>query len=499
MTSNSSKYSSFFWILLFSVIASLILSAWSGYAQQIPNPDATYYLRAAELFEAGRWEEALKVYRWPFYSMTIAAAMKLTSASAFVGAQLINAIFDCLIVVIFVGLAKALATEKTAPTIAFWAAVLILLHPRLTVIRPVIIRDHGFHAFSLAALYFVAKDHHHPQVLNKVLSVGCILLAALFRLEALYLLVVVPTFYLFARASSIRTKLLSIGGVLLTCAVLLPAATIWTTGTVVPQALSQTLTFSEIAIPLRHLTNTISVMASKFQSILPPSRNAGGLSYIGTVVALTIDSTLRAITIPLAVLALLGFFPRRLTSPFAASLVAWFAWWQIPVLLAFTTINLFLDWRYAVLLAFLLAIPATYTVQKMSEDARCRTASKQFIFFSALLALIVPWLLTLPRPSDLEHLRQAGIWITDNVPQDARVWVNDNRIAYYSGRTYNTTIATPMPANVDWPNSDYAAIEIKGASDKFLSEKMQRRLLKVIQGRHDHSVYIYKPAAPQSP
>lgn len=494
MNLNPFKWPPLFSILLFSAVASFVLSAWSAYAQQIPNPDAMYYLRAAELFQAGQWEEALKIYRWPFYSVTIAAVMKITGASAFVGAQLVNAIFDCLIVIIFVGLTKTLAHEKFARMIAFWAAILILLHPRLTVIRPIVIRDHGFHAFSLAALYFVAKDHHYPRRLYKISCCICIFSAALFRLEALYLLVVVPTFYLFARASSAHAKLLAIGATLLACVVLIPAATIWTSDTLIPKALNQTLTFSEAVAPLKHLANTITTTAAKFQSILPPGRNAGGLSYIGTVLALTIDSALRAITIPLAILALFCFVPRRLTSPFSTSLVVWFGGWQIPVLLTFTTINLFLDWRYAVLLAFILAIPATHTVYALSKDAKHGTTNKRLLFVAALLALIVPWLLTLPRTSRLEHLRQAGVWIAENLPKDAMVLVNDGRIAYYSGRPYDTTVAIPTLADIDWPSSNYAVVEVKGPpSDKLLAENIQKRLIKVIQGLDGSNVYIYKP------
>src|SRR5215211_6213444 len=50
------------------VVLSLLLSFWAAWAQFIPNPDAMLYLRAAELFSAGRWHEAVGIFRWPLYS-----------------------------------------------------------------------------------------------------------------------------------------------------------------------------------------------------------------------------------------------------------------------------------------------------------------------------------------------------------------------------------------------------------------------------------------------
>lgn len=484
-------------ILVLSAAASFLLSAWSAYAQYIPNPDAMYYLRAAELFRTGKWEEAIAVYRWPFYSMTIAAAMKTVGVSAFVGAQLINAIFDCFIVIVFIELSKALADKQTARRISLWAAIIILLHPRLTNLRSVVIRDHGFHAFSLAALYFTVKDHKRPHFLYKGSCCASIFLAALFRLEALYLSIVIPTFYLFIRASTIRSALIAVGVILLACMALVPAATIWTSGTVIPSALNLTLTLSELLSPLKQLASTIAGTASKFQSILPPGRNAGGLSYGSTVAILTIDSCLRATTIPLAILALICFVPRRLTSPFATNFIAWFSAWQIPVLLAFTTSNLFLDWRYAMLLAFLFAIPASFTVCELSKDAKHGTANRRGVFLAAILAILIPWLIALPRYTRLDHLKQAGIWIAGNLPKDAIVLVNDGRIAYYSGRAYETTITVSKLADLDWPSSSYAVLDLKSAPpDKLQANEKQGKLMNIIPGLDGHNVYIYRSSSP---
>src|SRR5688572_21989803 len=104
-----------------AIVLSLTMSVWCAYAQQIPNPDALYYLRAAEFFQAGQWAQGFAVYRWPFLSLSIAGAMTLTGATAPVAAQIVNAVLDGATVVIFVALAQRLAAPGTARSIAWWA------------------------------------------------------------------------------------------------------------------------------------------------------------------------------------------------------------------------------------------------------------------------------------------------------------------------------------------------------------------------------------------
>ncbi len=77
-----------------AIVLSLALSGWSAYAQQIPNPDALYYLRSAEFYHAGQWQQGMAVYRWPFFSLTVAGMMFLTGVTAPVAAQVVNALFD---------------------------------------------------------------------------------------------------------------------------------------------------------------------------------------------------------------------------------------------------------------------------------------------------------------------------------------------------------------------------------------------------------------------
>lgn len=372
-------------VFVAAIVLSLSLSAWSGYAQQIPNPDALYYLRAAEFFHAGHWHQGLAVYRWPFFSLTVAGTMALTGATAQVAAQIVNALFDSATAVIFIALVRRLASDGSSRSIAGWAVFVIILHPKLAVLRPAVVRDHGYYTFFLLSLYLVVRDHQFPRGWIKPAIACSIVAAALFRLEALLLIVVVPTFYLVTDTSAARRRLLALPAVLLVGLLLAVVYLVWI-GTILPTGGLE----ADVLERFRGIAETLRVRAARLSEVVPPIRNAGGLAYIGFSVAALVDALLRALTIPLAILALFAFAPRRLLSGFAARFILWFSGWQVVLLLAFVVLAFFLDWRFAMAFALVMTIPATFTVAEIAAQWRARIPASRVLFPIALLAIVVP-------------------------------------------------------------------------------------------------------------
>jgi hypothetical protein len=475
--------------LFFSIAASLLLSTWSACVQTIPNPDAMFYLRAAELFAVGEWKEALSIYPWPLYSVLIALAQTITSTSALVSAQIVNSLLDCVTVVIFILLVRLLAPAQHQ-RIVFWAAALILLHPRLTGLRPVVIRDHGFYAFLLLALYFVVKGQLKPSLAFQSTAIFAILIAALFRFEGLFLLLLVPAYYLYARAISVGAKASTILAVLLVSALLIPAYVAWVSGTI-PRILAGEVWLPKFLAWFQGLTDHIVKTTNELKRILPQSRNAGGVAYAGIISAFTLDAALRALTFPIAILAILSFSPRRLMPAETSRMILWFASWQLPLLLVFAAFSLFIDWRYAMAFAIIMTIPAVFTLDEAARHWFSGTKGKLLFLFAALM-LIIPWIISLPRNPQLDHLREAGLWIGENLAENTRILTNDGRIAYFSGRPYSKIIVRPGPLHSDIQNSDYAAVEIIGDDTSKYVPPENQHLIRKIEGRHGKSVSIYK-------
>lgn len=482
-------------VYLAAIVLSLSLSAWSGYAQQIPNPDALYYLRAAELFNAGQWQQGFAIYRWPFFSLSVAGMMALTGATALIAAQIVNALFDCATAVIFIALVRRLAFDGSTRSIAGWAAFIIILHPKLAVLRPSVVRDHGYCAFFLLTLYLVVRDHRLPRGWIKPAIACSIIAAALFRLEALLLAIVVPAYYLVADTSDARRRLLVVPAVLLAGLLLAAVYAIWTGTIMIPGAAPSGLD-ADMLGRFREIADAMRARTARLSEVVPPVRNAGVVAYIGFSLTALVDALLRALTIPLAILALFAFTPRRLLSGFATRFVLWFAGWQVVLLLAFTVVAFFIDWRFAMVFALIMTIPAVFTIAEVAAQWRARLPGARLLLPAALLTVVVPWILEVPRFSKQEYLRDAGYWIGRNLPANAKVLTNDGRIAYFSGRPIQSEIVLLTAADMAdraVGEADYVAVEsARNAPPRFITRDMQTRVIATIDGANNRSVVIYK-------
>jgi hypothetical protein len=482
-------------IYLATIGLSFALSAWGGYSQFIPNPDGALYLRAAELFSAGQWREGFAVYRWPTYSLTIALVMFVTGAGAQLAVQVANALFDCATVVIFVALVRRLAIGQGDRSLIGWAAFIIVLHPRLVQLRPMVIRDHGFYSFFLLALYLVVRDHQIASRWIKPAICGSIVAAALFRPEALLLGVIVPLFYLYNAASPQKRWLPMLLAIAMVCALLVPAYSVWTSAALLPSTPGSGMR-ENLAERLQDLFAIMSDRVARLRDLLPPGRNTGIVAYVGITLAVAAETVIRSITIPIAVLAILAFTPRRLMPDFAARFVLWFAGWQVPLLLAFMALTFFLDQRFAIMLALLLTIPAAFTLGAIAVEWGQRVPRARYLFPAAVLAVVIPWAINVPRLTKLEYLRDAGRWIGANTPAGARILTNDARIAYFSGRSYNQDVvprATAETTDQDIRWADYLAIEIdRGRVPTFITNDLQSRQVATINGGEDQKVLIFR-------
>jgi hypothetical protein len=471
--------------------ASILLSLWSAYAQYIPNPDAMYYLRSAEMFVDGRWREGLQIFRWPLYSLGIASVMSVTGASALVASQALNAVLDAATALLFVALVARFASGNRQ--VVFWAAFFVLLHPKLAQVRPSVIRDHGFYTFFLLTLYLVVLDLTQRRLALKLGAFGAIVVACLFRPEAAALFLLIPAFYVFNETSSVAIRTSIVVVVILSYLMLVPAYSLWNfMGAHANTAAADW--FDVWARLTRDVFRNVTQLSGQLETILPRGRNVGGLAYAGIVAAITVDSVLRAMTIPIAVLTVLAFAPRRLMPAFAGRFVGWFAWWQLPLLMTFMTFALFLDWRYAMGFALLAGIPAVFTLHAAAAAAQSGTWRDKLLLIAAVAAVVVPFALALPRTSNIAHLRDAGYWVRDRLPPETKVLTNESRIAYYSGRTYETQIRVlELPRLKEGlANADYLLLSVERGATPSLDGVEPGKQIDTLKGVGERRVIVYR-------
>jgi hypothetical protein len=170
----------FWWI----VLASMVLAGWMQYIQHgWINPDSVLYFESARLFALGNWQEAVKVFNWPLYSILIAATHKLTTLDIHTSAQLLNVIFFGMATVSFLKIIQLAGGSVRV----MLAGTLLLFGGQYLVgdVLEMLMRDEGFWAFYLSSLMFFIRYLQLNKISDALLWQVCIIIATLFRIEAI--------------------------------------------------------------------------------------------------------------------------------------------------------------------------------------------------------------------------------------------------------------------------------------------------------------------------
>ena len=174
---------------MLAALASIVLSAWCLFLDNVINSDGVVYLRTAELLSNGDWQTALSSYKWAFYSFLIAGVQLITGLSFEYSANALNAALTALAVAVFLSLVGELGADRK---ILIAAVVVVLLFPGLNRYRAFIIRDAGYIAFYLLALLLFIKDLKQPRPALRLGWLASIFVATLFRIEGFIFLVALP-------------------------------------------------------------------------------------------------------------------------------------------------------------------------------------------------------------------------------------------------------------------------------------------------------------------
>ena len=473
---------------------SLVLSFWGAWVQFIPNTDAALYLRSAELLANGRWAAAVATYGWPLYSVAIATVMTLTGLDALLAAQFANALFALITTVAFMGLASRLANRDRL--VVMCAAVVILLQPQLVQLRPVIIRDNGYFAFLLVTLYLVACDVALPRLATKIAIAAAIVVTGLFRIEGFFLAALVLIYYS-ARLHVNWSRFSLMFAIIAAVPLVILGLLLWTSGTF-GQWLTGHVGLYGLERGWGHYSEAIATRLHKLRYDLLYPYGGGNIwgAYVGMFLGIATVNIVRAVTIPLAILTVFAFFPKRLMPRSVTEFILCFAFGQLPVLLVFTFATMLLDRRWAVGMALVLDIALVFLVAEMIRQWRPGSAARRFLPVMAVVMLTV-WAFAIPRPSKLAYLKEAGQWIGHEVPIDARILTNDSRIAYFSGRPYGDA----MRVSVDdfseiaagLARFNYFAVKAKDANSLPTAVRniIDKQLVRSFAGKDGDQVLVY--------
>ena len=128
------------------------------------------------------------------------------------------------------------------------------------------------------------------------------------------------------------------------------------------------------------------------------------------------------------------------------------------------------------------------------------TFKSNFGYFLVVLLLIVNVYEGLTSITNKHYLKEAGLWLKDNVTQDSRVYTDNLLIGFYSGVHSDKLRVEPSKSNLinqfyrgQWINYEYLALEIKPDPEymRHLDITLWVVPEKVVKGERNREVRIY--------
>ena len=494
-------------LLVFTALASLLLSAWCVWLDPIINNDGVLYLRVAEAFYAGDSETAFGLYQWPLYPYLISLVKTLSPISIEYSAHLLNAFLYVLVVWGFLTVVYELGADRRTLIIA---ALVILLFPTLNKYRPYLIRDPGFLAAYLWSLACLFRFWKRPQWRTALCWFLCALLAFLFRVEGMIFLLLVPIAWLWVRFRSPAVRIPMALVSLMSLVLVGWGFLLWLHGPI------EGVSNQVLASPWLHAQaswmGVVQETLNKIQAIKQEFLNQGSehfaiVVYIMTLLLIVLWTVAHRLAIVYAGLVIYALasgaaFPNQRLLP---------VWWylvflNVIALLVFTFTMTFLSGRYviALVLTLMLAVPFGFNELWMRHLNR---RHKRWVLPAIVLLCVVLGLRGLDVATKKIYLKTAGQWISNNLSPDARVYFTNKKLIYYSGfdayregARYNWAEVMHLVNSKAWNNFDYLVAHIGRGQDhrvRQLNLGLKREAEKMIKGEKGGQVLIFNLAKNQ--
>jgi hypothetical protein len=455
-----------------AVLLSLALTAWCLYRDPVINHDGILYIRAAAAILEGDWRGAFAIYPWPFYAWLVALTHLATGLALEPSAHLLDALLQALTVWAFITVVKELGGDRR---VMLAAAVVILLHPPFNEYRSFVIRDFGYWAFYLVALLWFLRYLRTPRVGTAVAWGASIVLATLFRIEGLVILLTLPLALLFRRDYSFHARCRQLAGAQVVPFAVLAVLAAWS---LLGQPIEQT---GRLAEPIqwvqqfgRQLSGGFQQKAAALgQAILNQYSSSYAMAgVLAVLLVILVGKTIGTLTPLYTLLALHAWRGRLVPVPAGMGRVlGWLVLVQTAILVGFLANNFFLTGRFAMGWALTVMPLVPFSLVALYDLWRKRYAGGRaagWLFPAACAVLLVMAVdgLTSFGPSKA-YIRDAGLWLKERAPLEAKVHSNNKILTFYAGKrendwarwfTWEETAALLQDGS--WRNYDYVAVAV---------------------------------------
>jgi hypothetical protein len=409
-------HTAFFGSILLSLIAL---------QKGVINRDGMLYVDTAHVFIDQGFNAALEVFQWPFMSILMAILSQVTGLGVETTGHLLNVLFMAGACGLLVASAGRLFPE------AIWPICLVVLSvPALNEYRDELLREYGAWFFLMLAVWLSLRWSEQPNWREALAIQAAIIVAALFRPEAMAYLAAIALWRLFAtpgredcwRQFSMLVWLAVCGAVIVVA--------LYSYGAIPADRLMGELRRFELEGFHLKSSALASALIVHAKDMAPTILVIGSLG----LVPLKYLMKLGLFAVPLVY----AFIRRRPDSLISRSGVFVWLFALHCVMLAIFVLDMqFLAGRYVAPL-IMFSIPVIgYGLARMMM----RFPGWKWIMVT--LALLVMASNVISSGAGKYHYVEAGKWLANNVSDSARVYAESGRAAYYAGWRY-TTNRSPM-------------------------------------------------------
>lgn len=441
-------------------LLSLVLSFIALYYNPILGRDASLYIDSARIFSEQGAGTLLKQFSWPWFPALIGLTHNISGLPLIASGYLWIFLFTagtCAVLVRIVELIK--------PEAKYWACLVILAMPAYNSYRHEIIREPGFWFFSALAVLFMTHLSQTRRLHYLGLAALSVLAAALFRLEAVFLLLSMAITVSWIQRARLANHYLAIA--LTASAVLLVgAALLWLLSS--HNDLVRVKVYLQLINPGQLLT-ALGDMANDFaQSSLRSFSHDHAARILLFGLSMTILFNALLMMGPFAISTLLATDRSTLRSFcrkhvfIITSLGIYFG-----VLVIFFIQKRFIIDRYTsflhILATPLIVIAFYHFRQKLPKLGLALT----------VVAVLIGLANVVSSSTKRTHYPDTANWISIHIPADARVFYYDGRIPFYAGRGYRDVhIDSDQALGRLFDHYDYFIVDLK-ADHPIVKQRLQ--------------------------
>ena len=509
MIHTASVYNTTLKIIISSAGASILLSIIMLFQDNVINNDGVTYLVTAEHIKSGDWLQALQVYNWPFYPWLIAVFSVATTLSLEWSAYVLNTLLVCITVVAFILIAKEVENNNVFMIIS---AIVILVYPVLNDYRSFVIREHGYLGFYLLSIYFFILFIRNKDWRFALLWSVSMVIAALFRLEGIIFLLLMPLVLFLEKTEGFAVNLKSYmkANAVLVVLILVSSILILFTD------LADAILASRLGDPIKiigHLFNThvaeVSQKALNMERYVLNKYSAkySTLIIYGSFVLILLLQIVKTLTPINTVLVGLSVYKKRiLKNNMLSYLWLWVVIINIMILSIFILRNHFLTGRFPLGLSLVLMLAIPFFIERIYRYIKTHGLNLWQKSVAGILAIVLLLfvldgiVITGPKK---DYIKQAGQWYASNVGYSENYFSNSSIFSYYAGQITESRSHTDYISenlillfqSQKWKKLDYLVIKIPRKDKKlrkYIEKYMVPAPIKEFSSKRGDVIRIYK-------